>query len=136
MLEHFFTGYPFFMMRNEGLPREKVTNFPLLMTAYVALQRYGLLPKRAERPMNRWVHETLDAYVAANLPECDVVFALSSSGLRVGGSAQQQGGVVCDHGSTHIRYQDALLREEFRHWGMRFEGILSQGRRKSMRKRI
>jgi len=91
MLERFFTGYPFFMMRNEGLSREKVTNFPLLMTAYVALRRYGLLQKRAERPMNRWGHETLNAYVAANLPECDVVFALSSSGLRAGHPAQQQG---------------------------------------------
>jgi len=91
MLERFFTGYPFFMMRNEGLSREKVTNFPLVMTAYVALRRYGLLPKRAERPMNRWGHETLNAYVAANLPKCDVVFALSSSGLRAGHPAQQQG---------------------------------------------
>lgn len=125
LLERFYTGYPGFKLKEEGLPPGgKVTTFPWLMTPRMALAKFGLLPTRFEQPLHRWVQETLDAYVAATMPECDVLFALSGSGLRSGRLARQRGGVfVCDRGSSHIRYQDAILKEEFARWGDSFVGI-------------
>lgn len=124
MLERFYTGYPAFKLHDENLPMEKVSTFPWLMAARMGLPKYGLFPRWCDRTLHRWVQESLDAYVSAVLPECDVLFALSGSGLRAGRTAQQRGGrYVCDRGSSHIRYQDSLLREEFRRWGDEFSGV-------------
>lgn len=124
LLERFYTGYPSFKLQGESLPAGKTTTFPWLMALRMALPRYGLLPGWAEQALHRWVQETLDSYVAANLRECDVLFALSGSGLRAGRLAQQRGGYfVCDRGSSHIRYQDSILREEFCRWGDKFVGV-------------
>lgn len=124
LLENFYTGYPLFKLRDENLPVEKTISFPWLMTPRMALSKFGLLPGWAELTLNRWVQETLDSYVANTLPECDVLFALSGSGLRAGMLAKQRGGYfVCDRGSSHIRYQDEILREEFDRWGDRFVGV-------------
>jgi alpha-maltose-1-phosphate synthase len=124
MLERLFTSYPAFKLRGEDLPAGRVTTFPWIMTPRMALARWGVGPEPLERCLNRWAQESLDRYVASHLPECDVVIALSGSGLRVGRCAQRRGGrYVCDRGSSHIRYQDAILREEFSRWGDRFVGV-------------
>lgn len=124
VLERFYTGYPAFKLKDELLPLDKIVTYPWLLVPSMVLPRYGLFPGWAERTLHRWVRETLDSYVAANLPECDVLFAISGSGLHAGRLAQQRGGhFVCDRGSSHIRYQDAILREEFRRWGDCFVGI-------------
>jgi starch synthase len=124
LLEQFYTGYPSFKLQDEHLPKGKITTFPWLMTPRMVLSKYPLLPSWTEQILHRWVQETLDSYVAANLPECDVVLALSGSGLRAGKLAQQRGGYfICDRGSSHIRYQDEILHEEFQRWGDSFEGV-------------
>lgn len=124
MLERLFTSYPSFKLRDEGLPEGRVTTFPWIMTPRMALARWGVGPELLERYLTRWAQESLDRYVASHLPECDVVIALSGSGLRVGQRAQRRGArYVCDRGSSHIRYQDAILREEFSRWGDRFVGV-------------
>jgi len=124
MLERLFTSYPSFKLRDEGLPEGRVTTFPWIMTPRMALARWGVGPELLERYLTRWAQGSLDRYVASHLPDCDVVLALSGSGLRVGRCAQRRGGrYVCDRGSSHIRYQDAILREEFSRWGDRFVGV-------------
>lgn len=124
VLERLFTSYPAFKLRDEDLPKGRVTTFPWIMTPRMALLRWGVGPEPLERFLSRWAQESLDRYVASHLPECDVVLALSGSGLRVGQRAQQSGArFVCDRGSSHIRYQDAILREEFARWGDRFVGV-------------
>ncbi len=124
VLERFYTGYPAFKLKDELLPLDKIVTYPWLLVPCMVLPKYGLFPGWAEHALHRWAHETLDSHVAANLPECDVLFALSESGLHAGRLAQQRGGhFVCDRGSSHIRYQDAILREEFRRWGDCFAGI-------------
>ena len=125
LLERFYTGYPSFKVRDESLLlAKKIMTFPWLMTPRMVLPKYNLLPEWAEQTLHRWVQETLDSFVAATLPECDVLFALSGSGLRAGRLAQQRGGYfVCDRGSSHIRYQDEILREEFNRWGDHFVGV-------------
>jgi glycosyltransferase involved in cell wall biosynthesis len=58
------------------------------------------------------------------LPECDLYVGLSGSALPAGKKAHQRGAkFVCDRGSSHIRAQDELLREEHGQWNMPFVGI-------------
>jgi len=124
MLEHFYTGYPLWKLKGEDLPLERVTTFPWLMTPYMALGRWGMLKEPLQRKLAWLAHETIDAHVSRNLPPCDVLFVLSGSGLKCFREASRRGiKTVCDRGSSHIRYQDAILREEFSRWGEHFPGV-------------
>jgi glycosyltransferase involved in cell wall biosynthesis len=124
MLTHFYTGYPSWKLHGEGLPRDRVTSFPWLMTPCMALGKWGVLREPWQRISSWLVHETLDSYVARHLPSCDVLLALSGSGLRSAREAAERGiRFVCDRGSSHIRYQDVILKEEFARWGERFPGV-------------
>jgi len=123
-LQAIFTGYPRFKLQNEQLPRHLVHCFPWVHAPYMGLPRRSLLGTR----MNQWWEYvdriTLDGYVSVRMPKCDVFVGLSGSALRSGRTASGRGAkVVCDRGSTHIRVQDRLLREEHALWGLPFGGI-------------
>jgi starch synthase len=124
MLAGIFTGYPRFKLKGEGLPQELVKTFPWLQTPYMAMPRKEWLGRRV---VSQWEHLnrlTFDRHVASRLPVCDVFVGLSSSALHTGVQAQRRGArYVCDRGSTHIRIQDQLLREEHQRWGATYEGI-------------
>jgi starch synthase len=123
-LARFFTGYPSWKLRGGELPKDLVTTFPWLVTPYMALGRWRMLPAGLGRELTWAAHETLDAYAAKNLPECNVLIALSGSGLRAAKVAKQRGiNFVCDRGSSHIRYQDRLLKEEFARWRVPWMGV-------------
>ena len=124
LLTRFYTGYPSYKLKNYSLPIDKIITFPWLMAPRMAVAKNSLFPERIEDVLHRWAQETLDYYVATHLPECDVLIALSGSGLRAGHIAQKRGGYfICDRGSSHIRYQDSIMREEYRRWGRKFHGI-------------
>lgn len=125
MLGRIFSGYPSWKLRDEDIPKERLETFPWLQTPYMALGKWGLLGEgKFQRDLAWYAHETLDRYVARNLPTSDILFALSGSGLHCGKQAQKRAmAYICDRGSSHIRYQDAILREEFARWGDRFPGI-------------
>jgi alpha-maltose-1-phosphate synthase len=125
MLERIFSGYPCWKLQDEDVRSDWLRTFPWLQTPYMALGQWGLLGHgRFQRDLAWLAHETLDRHVAAHLPQSDILFALSGSGLRCGRKAQRRGGrYICDRGSSHIRYQDVILREEFQRWGGIFDGI-------------
>ncbi|MFC7334933.1 glycosyltransferase family 4 protein [Rhodocista pekingensis] len=119
-----FTGYPRGKLRETGVDPALIRSFPWVQTPYMALLRYGLLPSPAEREMALLAHRTLDGHVARTLPDCDLVSVLSGSGVATGKAARRRGiAYVCDRGSTHIRFQDRLLAEEFERVGLPWHGI-------------
>lgn len=123
-LEAIYSGYPLFKLKDEALPDDKIRSFPWIHGPYMAWpgrERMGTRFNRGWEWLDRMV---FDRYVARSLPPCEVFVGLSGSGLRTGRIAKQRGArYVCDRGSTHIRVQDALLKEEHRNWGLPFEGI-------------
>ncbi|MES2840036.1 MAG: glycosyltransferase family 4 protein [Pseudomonadota bacterium] len=118
------TGYPRFKLRAERLPDAVIHTFPWVMGPYMAN------PIKSRMPCS-WIHEwenlaatSFAQWTAHTLPECDVFVGLSGSALKAGQVQQARGGrYVCDRGSSHIREQDALLREEHKTWGLPFDGI-------------
>jgi glycosyltransferase involved in cell wall biosynthesis len=124
MLAQFFTGYPTWKIRGEGLPKDKVTTFPWFQTPYMAMNKWGWGGEFLNMHLAWLAHQTLDRFAARHLPECDVLIALSGSGLHASRTAQSRGAqYVCDRGSSHIRFQEQILHEEFLRWGERFPGI-------------
>ena len=123
-LEAIFTGYPRFKLRNEMLPVAKIHTFPYLQAPYMGLSGRDLLGPRVMREWEWAARVTLDRHVAEHLPQCDVFVGLSSAALTSGREARRRSArYVCDRGSTHIRVQDLLLREEHNLWGLTFAGI-------------
>jgi starch synthase len=128
-LEAIFTAYPWFKLRDEGLPRNRVRSYPWLLAPYMAAGRlpWASAIPRLRRQWEWMIHESIDRYAAHHLPSCDVVVGLSGSALRAGRKAQQRGGkYVFDRGSAHIRSQNEILQEEHSRWGVRWDGIDSR----------
>jgi glycosyltransferase involved in cell wall biosynthesis len=119
-----FTGYPHFKLRNEGLPQALIHTFPWVHGAYMAFPWKHRLPRFAIQQWENINAITFGAWAARNLPACDLYVGLSGSTLPAGKKAQARGArYVCDRGSSHIRVQDQLLREEHDLWGLPFSGI-------------
>lgn len=119
-----FTGYPRFKLGQERLPADKVHTWPWVQASYMAMPKRHWLGRRVVREWEWLTKTTLDAHVAQRLPDCDVFVGLSGSALHSGRAARRRGArYVCDRGSSHIRLQDRLLREEADRWGLPFDGI-------------
>ena len=124
LLAQIYSGYPAFKLTREGLPKGLVTTFPWVHGPYMAFKqrhRLGLGVLRAWESLDRL---TFDRFVSSQMGDVDVFVGLSGSALKAGKAQQARGGrYVCDRGSSHIRVQDALLREEHQTWGLPFDGI-------------
>lgn len=126
LLKGIWTGYPSLKLRDErGIPPDKIHTFPWLHTPYMLRGRVGLANwSWLEREWAWWAHETLDRRVASVLKQPTTLVALSGTGLHAGARAQRLGGhYVCDRGSSHIRFQNHMLGEEYKRWGLIFPGI-------------
>ncbi len=124
LLTRIYTGYPRFKLKGEGLPAERIRCFPWVHGAYMAFPYRDSLGETLVRQWEYLARASLDRYVASTLSECDVFVGLSGSALLSGRKVRQRGGrYVCDRGSSHIREQDALLREEHDRWGVAYTGI-------------
>lgn len=126
LLREIWTGYPRFKLKSEpGIPADRIRTFPWLQTPYMARGRFGLrFPDWVDREWEWRARTTLDAQVARRLTPGTTLIALSGSGLRSGLRAKQSGGrYFCDRGSSHIRFQDQILREEHARWKLPFAGI-------------
>lgn len=124
LLERFYSGYPLSKMRESRLPDNRLSSFPWILTPHMGLIQWGKLPRSVYNEIYWWGTDTLDRHVARDMPEADILFALSGSGLHAGRAMKQRGGhYVCDRGSSHIRYQNEILTEEYARWGGKFIGV-------------
>src|SRR6202042_3193828 len=70
---------------------------------------------------DRWTERRLlrELKAPGTQTKIDALIGISGSSLRAGALIQRNGGVfICDRGSTHQRYQEQLLADEFRRWGV------------------
>lgn len=116
-----FSGYPRFKLRNQGLARNKVKTFPYLHAPYMRFAPRSV----AIRQFWEWQDRIwFDQYTARSLPPCDIFCGLSGSATQTARVAKSQGAKhVCDRGSSHIRFQDRILREEYERQGVPYFGI-------------
>lgn len=118
-LETIYSTFPWQRLKREGLPHSKVQTFPWLHVPEYLLQSRGI--------PGRWLYDqlgfanalTFDEWTLRRIPPCDAFIAISGAGLKTGRLVQQRGGkFICDRGSSHQRYQERLVSDEYRRWGV------------------
>lgn len=118
-LEHIYSTWPWRRLQREGIPKSKVSTFPWVHTPEFLLRRSGFLPRVLEDFSGYLNALTFDEYVTRKLPECDALIGISGSSLKAGRLLQSRGGrFVCDRGSSHQRFQEQIVSDEFRRWGV------------------
>ncbi len=126
-LKAVWTGYPRLKLRDEhGIPAEKIHTFPWFYVPARLLSSVPLL-RRSEvvaREIQWRAVEAIDLRVSSTIKEPTTLIGLSSGGLRSGRRAQACGGkYICDRASTHIRFQNAILKDEYRRWNLDYAEI-------------
>jgi starch synthase len=122
-LEKVYSTWPWARLKREGLPHPLVETYPWLHMAEYAVNR---------SPVNlRWLADdlgyatalTFDRWTEKRLKRSkqrpDALIGISGSSLSTGAWVQQEGGIfLCDRGSTHQRFQQEIVEEEYAIWGV------------------
>jgi starch synthase len=116
-LRRIYSTWPWARLKREGMPRELVRTFPLVHTADYLLRRSRFYSPALDASFNEWNSLSFDAWTRRVIEACDAFIAISGAGLTTGPKVQAAGGkFICDRGSTHQRFQDEVLAEEYRIW--------------------
>jgi starch synthase len=118
-LEKIYSTWPWARLKREGLPEEFVERFPLLQTSATLLGRTNMMPSGLLAQLNRWNTLAFDDWTCRRIERCDAFISIAGAGLRTGRKVQGWGGKhICDRGSTHQRFQEQIMAEEYRRWGV------------------
>jgi glycosyltransferase involved in cell wall biosynthesis len=120
-LTRIYTGYP--RSRVDGLPLERVSTHPFLTLVSHAVGRFG--SRTVYDRANLAAIVDFDRWMATSLEPCDILHTLSSFGTETQKAAKSRHGafLVCDRGSSHISFQDEILREESEIWKQPYHPI-------------
>jgi alpha-maltose-1-phosphate synthase len=118
-LRRIYSTWPWTRLKREGVPREFVRTFPLVHTTDYLLRRTSFYSPAMDARFNEWNSDSFDWWLRHKIEACDAFIALSGAGLTAGPKVQARGGkFICDRGSTHQRFQDEVMAEEHRRWGL------------------
>jgi alpha-maltose-1-phosphate synthase len=118
-LQKIYSTWPWARLKREGLPHSLVSCFPLLHTSDYLLHRTGLHSDRLSSKLNAWNALSFDRWTNSVMAPCDAFIAISGAGLLTGRKVQANGGIfICDRGSTHQRFQENVVADEYRRWNL------------------
>ena len=121
-LQRIYSTWPWKRLKREGLPRDRVRSFPWVHTPEMILRQRGFESPAVLDHLGRLNWLTFDSFVQRQLRSektPDALIGISGSSLKAGADVQRRGGLfVCDRGSSHQRFQEAIVREEYRRWGV------------------
>lgn len=118
ILERLIISYPKFLIVKEGISRSKI--YPVFIKEI--LERvWGKFPINIRNEWNPQyiISNLFDLLATRKIVSCDIYHGLSSFSLYGIRKAKKMGVVtIVDRGSSHILYQDAILREEYAKFGV------------------
>lgn len=128
-LRRVYSTWPWARLKREGLPHEKVETFPWLHVPEYLAGRAPIdltwltdhLGYANAVSFDRWTEHRLvrELKRTGSKNKIDALIGISGSSLRAGALVQRSGGIfLCDRGSTHQRFQEQILADEFRRWGV------------------
>jgi starch synthase len=118
-LQRIYSTWPWARLKREGLPHRLVRTFPLLHTTDYLLNRYPFYTPKMSSKMASWNTRSFDLWTNRIIDPCDAFIAISGAGLLTGRNIQARGGkFICDRGSTHQRFQENVIAEEYRRWNV------------------
>lgn len=114
-----YSTFPWRRLQREGLPHSRVQTFPWLHTAEFLFQKYRIGGRWATDFLGYRNALAFDEWMLRRIPICDAFIAISGAGLKAGKKVQNSGGVyICDRGSSHQRYQEQIVTDEYQRWGV------------------
>jgi glycosyltransferase involved in cell wall biosynthesis len=125
-LRRVYSTWPWARLKREGLDRSKVETFPWLHVPEYMASRAPVDLTWLRDPLgyanavafDRWTERKLVTMLRRKQP-VDALIGISGSSLRSGALVQREGGVfICDRGSTHQRYQEQIIADEYARWGV------------------
>lgn len=121
-LETVYSTWPWARLKREGLPRDLVRTFPWIHTPEMLMRRIGVSNTSILDDVgyaNALSFDRWSSLQRRRLQAPDALIAISGSSLRTGRELQARGSLfLCDRGSSHQRYQEAIVSAEFRRWGV------------------
>jgi glycosyltransferase involved in cell wall biosynthesis len=118
-LQQIYSTWPWARLKREGLPHSLVSCDPLLHTTDYLLNRAGLHSERLSSKLASWATLRFDRWTNNRIAPCDAFIAISGAGLLTGRKIQSTGGIfICDRGSTHQRFQENVIADEYRRWNV------------------
>ena len=124
-LQTVYSTFPWKRLKREGLDHHKVRTFPWLHVPEILMLRMKVSSPWALDAVSYANALAFDKWTERQLrrePSPDAIIAISGSSLRTGRMVQRAGGVmICDRGSSDIRFQVRIVSEEYGRWGVRDE---------------
>jgi starch synthase len=118
-LQKIYSTWPWARVKREGLPHSVVSCFPLLHTADYLLKSVRFYTPQMSSKMASWNTLSFDRWTNKIIEPCDAFIGISGSGLLTGRKIQANGGIfICDRGSTHQRFQETVVADEYRRWNL------------------
>jgi len=121
-LEQIYSTWPWRRLQREGLPRELVSTFPWIHTPEMLMHRIKFTHPLLLDHLGYANALAFDRWSGAKLrqrPAPDALIAISGSSLQTGRALKQRGTLfICDRGSSHQRFQELIVSEEYRRWGV------------------
>src|SRR3989344_3191877 len=120
-LEQLITSYPKFEVKKYGIPKEKVSS---ILIKEVMLRGWQKLPGFLQNIYNPQclIHQIFDKSAANRLRKADIISGGSSVFLHTLRKAKEMGMItIVEHGSSHIVYQNDILKEEYEKFGMKIK---------------
>ena len=133
-LRRVYSTWPWARLKREGLAHDKVETFPWLHVPEYMASRAPMDLTWLRDPLgyanavafDRWTERRLGRMMrregtgAHSQAKIDALIGISGSSLRAGALVQRAGGVfICDRGSTHQRYQEQIIADEYSRWGVK-----------------
>jgi alpha-maltose-1-phosphate synthase len=119
-LQHIYSTWPWMRLKREDLPRNLVETFPLIHTTEMLVQRFGFHHTWSLDQISYANALLFDSWTSRRLHRAqrpDALIGISGSSLKTGRELQAQGGrFICDRGSSHQRYQETIVSDEYRRW--------------------
>ncbi len=119
-LGEIFTAYPLFKLARWGVERRRIRAFPYLYAPWMLMNRFNFHTNGSDRAWDRLLRVSHDGFCRRHLSPCDIFIGLSSFSLWSGRFAKEKFGAlyVCERGSTHISFQERVLRKEYEALGL------------------
>ncbi len=115
-----YTNLPAF--RAYGISKKHLRSNPISAAPYV-VTKVGM--HWLGRYLNWPSIELFDHWVASNMTPCDIFHCFSGFGRKAHQASRDKYGAmtVVERGSSHIMFQNEILREEHERWGVPYPGI-------------
>jgi len=120
-LSQLITSYPKFEVVKYGIPRNKISS---ILIKEIIERSWRKLPRFLQDIYNPQylIHEVFDKLAFRSLKKADIVVGGSSVFLKTMKKAKSMGAVaIVDHGSSHIVYQNDILKQEYEKFGVKIK---------------